>query len=141
MYEHYFCSVSQLPRYSSLKKLLSGVLQYFLTSDSSTSSTAHAPTPVTSSVATLRVAPTGVSEASPGPQEGVSSGNGAGAGPGSSPLEVRVKLLQQHLDQFPRNKDDREKLLSSGYRSSLWEQVRVFSHLCRRAMVKLTNNG
>ncbi len=38
-------------------------------------------------------------------------------------LDTRKKLLQQYLDQLPRNREDKEQLLSSGYSSLLWEKV------------------
>lgn len=39
------------------------------------------------------------------------------------PLAIRERKLQEHLDGFPRNVEDRDKLISRGYSGKLWKQV------------------
>ena len=101
-------SYPQVPRYSSLKKLLSEVLQYFLVCDVDATSPSDN---ISSS-----------SENALAPHEDA----GAEAGQPSHRLELRMKKLQQHVDQLPRNKEDKEKLLSSGYSPLLWEKVLLY---------------
>ena len=43
--------------------------------------------------------------------------------PNRNALAQRMKELQEYLDGLPRNKEDKERLLSSGYSSLLWEEV------------------
>ena len=43
--------------------------------------------------------------------------------PQQDALAKRMELLQKHLDEFPRNKEDKERLLSCGYSPQLWEKV------------------
>ena len=39
------------------------------------------------------------------------------------PLAIRERKLQEHLNGFPRNVEDRDKLISRGYSGKLWSQV------------------
>jgi len=93
-----------VPRYTSLKKLLSDALKYFLVCN-------VAATPPSSSLP----------EHAPA-HEDACSATGA-AGQPTHLLDLRKKQLQQHLDLLPRNKEDKEKLLSSGYSPLIWEEV------------------
>ncbi len=43
-------------------------------------------------------------------------------------LIERQRLLQVYIDDFPRNREDKERLISSGYSSNLWNRVYTISN-------------
>ena len=87
-----------MPRYDSLRTVLSGILRHFLTLDTSVeAATTH------------------------------DSGGGEGEEDGEvkrpSPLETRMAKLEQYIEQLPRNVEDRQKLVEHGYSETLWNKV------------------
>ena len=91
---HYFNTYLQVPRYSSLKALLSKVLQHFLSSN-----------------------------ISPTSEAGVHSEDNAGVNK-ESMLKMGINLLDYYMLQFfPRNSKDKSKLIGFGYSSKLWDEV------------------
>lgn len=40
-----------------------------------------------------------------------------------APLTVRMKQLQNYMDDLPRNKEDKERLLTCGYNKDIWSEV------------------
>lgn len=97
----------QVPRYDSLKSLLSKVLQQFLTLELPKSST---------SVPELEQGSTpGLEQRTP-KVEAVTSME--------TILQERVRALDNYLyESLPRNRSDREKLLECGYSAKLWDEV------------------
>ena len=85
----------QVPRYSSLKTLLSGVLQHFLTLNVAFGSPDAAPAVV--------------------PREHTTT---------EALLRRRMSLFDDYLDEcLPRNTRDKSKLIECGYSSRLWDEV------------------
>ena len=54
-------------------------------------------------------------------------------------LEARERELQCHIDSLPRNQEDKERLLSSGYHHQFWDQVCENTiDFCKGAAILLT---
>lgn len=108
----------QIPRYNSLKRLLSSVFQHFLTCEIAAE---NSPSPPDSPSPQKDVP--GPEEASPSPKVTGPSPKEASPSPKEEALSQRMEVLQRHLDEFPRNKEDKDRLLSCGYSSLLWEKA------------------
>ena len=89
-----------MPRYDSLRTMLSGILRHFLTLNSSEAAVTAA------SDGGREIAPDEVGEVKQ-----------------PSPLELRMAMLEQYIEQLPRNVEDRHKLVKHGYSERLWDQV------------------
>ena len=53
----------------------------------------------------------------------VADSNQENVGTSLQPLEVRMHELERHIEQLPRNTEDRQKLVECGYSHRLWEEV------------------
>ena len=95
-----------MPRFDSLKMMLSGILRHFLT--------------LNSSEAAVTVGGGGAGE------RALDEG---GEMKLLSPLKMRMAMLEQYIKQLPRNVEDRHKLVEHGYSERLWDQVNSMTSL------------
>ena len=95
-----------MPRFDSLKMMLSGILRHFLTLNSSEATVTGG-----------------------GGERALDEGGEVKL---LSPLEIRMAMLEQHIKQLPRNVEDRHKLVEHGYSERLWDQVSSMASLVQR---------
>ena len=64
----------------------------------------------------------------------------------TSPLELRVRELDDYLESLPRNTEDRQRLEECGYSNKLWDEVGQLvlivqlSHIIGIHNLRLPNN-
>lgn len=95
-----------MPRFDSLKMMLSGILRHFLT--------------LSSSEEAVTVG------GGDGGERAVDEGGEVKL---LSPLKIRMVMLEQYIKQLPRNVEDRHRLVEHGYSERLWDQVSSMTSL------------